>query len=84
MTPGKPSPVGKGSFRFEDARGAYERREFPLAAADSGKHLYVNILFTKARLIPLPAQLDCHQLFAHSVPVYLCTCAASSSLAVCS
>lgn len=29
VTPGKPSPVNAGSFRFEDARGAYERREFP-------------------------------------------------------
>lgn len=33
VTPGKPSPAGEGSFRFEDARGAYERREFPIATA---------------------------------------------------
>ena len=62
VTPGKPSPVGKGSFRFEDARGAYERREFPLGAADSGKHLYVNILFTKAGLVPFSAQHELAQL----------------------
>ena len=36
VTPGKPSPPGAGSFSFSDARGTYERREFPRESPTGG------------------------------------------------
>ena len=67
VTSGKPSPVGKGSFRFEDARGGYERREFPLEDVGNGNgngndHLYVNVLFTKAGHFRSGDIHMCHQV----------------------
>lgn len=62
VTPGKPSPPGAGSFSFSDARGTYERREFPRESPSGGEPFYVNVIHTRAGHLRSGDVHRCHQV----------------------